>query len=100
MARTLDEILKTEDPQVVAEATAQAEEILLDIHLREIRSLMDKTQAEMAEAMGVRQPTVAGMEKPGKDMRLSSLKKYVEAGGGKLRVEIELPDGKHYGFAL
>lgn len=100
MARTLDEILKTEDPQVVAEAMAQAEEILLDIHLREIRNLMDKTQTEMAEAMGVRQPTIAGMEKPGKDMRLSSLKKYVEAGGGKLRVEIELPDGKHYGFAL
>lgn len=100
MPRTLDEILKTEKPKVVADAKAKAEAILLNIHLGEIRALMQKTQHDMAEALGVRQPTVAGMEKAGQDLKLSTLKRYVEAGGGKVRVDIELPDGQHHGFLL
>jgi hypothetical protein len=40
------------------------------------------------------------MEKAGRDIKLSTLKRYVEAAGGKLRVEVDLPDGSHYGFAL
>lgn len=100
MARTLDQILEMEKPEVVAQAKAQAETILLDIHLAEIRRLMEKTQAQMAAALGVKQPTVAGMEKPGQDIKLSTLKRYVEAAGGKLRMDIELPDGYHYGFRL
>lgn len=100
MARTLDQILETEKPEVVANARAKAEAILLNIHLGEIRSLMEKTQTDMAKALGVKQPTVAGMEKAGKDLKLSSLKRYIEAGGGKVRLDVELPDGKHHGFVL
>lgn len=100
MARTLDQILEAEKPEVVANAKAKAEAILLDIHLGKIRSLMEKTQEDMAEALGVRQPTVAGMEKVGKDLKLSSLKRYIEAGGGKVRLDIELPNGQHHGFSL
>lgn len=91
---------KAEDPQVVAKAKAEADEIMLNIQLAEIRLLMEKTQVEMAKALGISQPTVAGMEKAGKDLKLSSLKRYVEAAGGKIRLEIELPNGKHKGFAL
>ncbi|BBL30164.1 hypothetical protein PAFU01_16120 [Pantoea ananatis] len=54
----------------------------------------------MAQALGIKQPTVAGMEKPGRDLKLSTLKRYVEATGGKLRLDVELPDGSHYGFVL
>lgn len=100
MTRTLDEILQTEKPGVVENARAKAEAILLNIHLSEIRALMQKTQQHMAEALGVRQPTVAGMEKAGQDLKLSTLKRYVEAGGGKVRVDIELPDGQHHEFLL
>lgn len=52
----------------------------------------------MAQALGIRQPTVAVMEKAGRDLKLSSLKRYVEAAGGKLRLDVELPDGSHYEF--
>ncbi|MGM0564996.1 MAG: helix-turn-helix domain-containing protein [Pseudomonadota bacterium] len=100
MARTLDQILEAEDPKIVAGAKAKAEAILLNIHLAEIRALMEKTQVEMAEALGIKQPTVAGMEKAGQDLKLSSLKRYVEAAGGKVRLDIELPDGRHHGFSL
>jgi hypothetical protein len=41
-----------------------------------------------------------GMEKPGLDLKLSSLKRYIEAIGGGLSFDIELPDGTHYGFSV
>lgn len=100
MARTLKQILDTEKPDVIAKARKKADAILLDIHLAEIRALMNKTQLEMATALGVKQPTIAGMEKAGQDLKLSTLKRYIEAAGGKVRVDIELPDGQHHGFRL
>lgn len=100
MARTLEQILATEKPEVVAAAREQAEAMLLNIHLAELRELVEKTQMDMAAALGVKQPTVAEMEKPGRDVKLSSLKRYVEATGGKLRLDVELPNGTHWGFSL
>lgn len=100
MGRTLEEILAEENPQVVAKAKDKASEILLNIHLAELRERVQKTQVEMAEALNIKQPTVASMEKAGRDIKLSSLKRYVEATGGKLRLDVELPDGTHYGFSL
>jgi DNA-binding XRE family transcriptional regulator len=100
MARTLEKILATEKPEVVAKATEKAEEILLNIHLAELRERVNKTQVDMAQALGIKQPTVAGMEKPGRDLKLSSLKRYIEATGSKLRLDVELPDGTHYGFLV
>ncbi|HBC82458.1 helix-turn-helix domain-containing protein [Pseudescherichia vulneris] len=100
MGRTLEQLLADEKPDVVAAAQAQATEILVNIHLAELREKVQKTQVEMAQALGISQPTVAGMEKQGRDLKLSTLKRYVEATGGKLRLDIELPDGSHYGFAL
>lgn len=100
MGRTLEQLLADENPNVVAEAKTLAAETLLNINLAELREKVKKTQVEMAEALGIRQPTVAGMEKIGRDIKLSTLKRYIEATGGKLRLEIELPDGSHYGFAV
>lgn len=100
MGRTLEKLIADEKPEVVADAQAMAMEILLNIHLAELREKVQKTQVEMAQALGIRQPTVASMEKRGRDLKLSTLKRYVEAAGGKLRLDVELPDGSHYGFAL
>ncbi|WP_333009973.1 helix-turn-helix domain-containing protein [Kluyvera sichuanensis] len=100
MGRTLEQIIADEKPDVVADAQTQAADILLNIHLAELRERVRKTQVEMAEALGLRQPTVASMEKPGRDVKLSTLKRYVEAAGGKLKLDIELPDGSHYGISL
>ncbi|CAI0824310.1 TPA: helix-turn-helix domain-containing protein [Serratia fonticola] len=100
MGRTLEQILAEEKPEVVASAEHIAADTLLNIHLAELRERVQKTQVEMAQALGIKQPTVAGMEKPGRDLKLSSLKRYIEAAGGKLRLDIELPDGSHYGFVI
>lgn len=98
--KTLEEYLAEEKPEVVAAAQAMADEMLLNIHLAELRDKVKKTQAEMAQKLGVKQPTVAEMEKKGRDIKLSSLKRYVEAAGGKVKLDIELPDGTHFNIAL
>ncbi|MEX3019825.1 helix-turn-helix domain-containing protein [Kluyvera sp. STS39-E] len=100
MGRTLEQLIADEKTEVVNEAKAMATDILLNIHLAELREKVQKTQVEMAHILGLRQPTVAGMEKPGRDVKLSTLKRYVEATGGKLHLDIELPDGSHYKVAL
>ena len=100
MPRTLEQILATEKPEIVAKAREKAEEMLLNIHLAELRERVQKTQVDVAHILDIKQPTVAGMEKPGHDLKLSSLKRYIEARGGKLRLDVELPDGTHYRFSV
>lgn len=100
MAKTLEQLIAKEKPSVVAKAKERAAEIMLDIHLAEVRERAQKTQEEIAVSLGVKQPTVSDMERPGHDIKLSSLKRYVEAAGGKLRIDVELPDGSHYGFRV
>ena len=100
MSRTLEQILATEKPDVVTKAREKADEMLFNIHLSELRELVQKTQVDVAQLLDIKQPTVAVMEKPGRDLKLSSLKRYIEAIGGRLRLDIELPDGTHYGFSV
>lgn len=100
MGKSLRQLLAEEKPEVAAAARVQADEILLNIHLAELREKVKKTQVEMAQALGIKQPTVAGMEKPGRDVKLSTLRRYVDAIGGKLNIDVELPDGTHYTFRV
>ncbi|MEG0278214.1 MAG: XRE family transcriptional regulator [Morganella sp. (in: enterobacteria)] len=100
MGKSLEQLLADETPEVVADAKAMATEILLNIHLAQLRERVQKTQLEMAQALGIKQPTVAGMEKPGRDLKLSTLRRYVDAIGGKLNINIELPDGSHHTFIV
>jgi len=100
MANSLDKLLASEKPEVVKRAQVKSENILLEIRLNEVRALLQKTQKEMAKAMGVTQPTIASMEKIGKDLKLSSIKRYVESAGAKVRLDIELPDGTHHAIPL
>lgn len=100
MGRTLELMLADEKPEVVAAAQAEANEMLLEVNLAMLRDRVRKTQIEMAQALGVKQPTIAGIEKAGRDLKLSTLKRYVEALGGKVRLDIKLPDGTRYDFTL
>ncbi|MGV6851235.1 MAG: helix-turn-helix domain-containing protein, partial [bacterium] len=84
MARTLEEIIANEKPEVVAEAQKTATAMLLNIHLAELRERMNLTQVDIATKLDIKQPTVSDMEQAGRDIKLSSLKRYVEATGGKL----------------
>ena len=65
--------------------------------LRELRVTRGRTQLQVAEQLGATQPEVSKLERRG-DVRLSTLRSYVEALGGSLSVvarfeddDIELP---------
>lgn len=100
MARTLDKLISDQKPKIVKNARKKAADMVLGIHLAQLRERMHITQEDMANTLGVKQPTIAGMERKGRDVKLSTLKRYVEGAGGKLTVDVELPDGTHYGFNL
>ena len=100
MARSLKDIIQNEKPEIVKSARNKAQNILLNIHLAEIRARMDITQVQVADALGVKQPTIAGMEQEGQDIKLSTLKRYIESLGGKVSLDVELPDGTHFGFSI
>lgn len=92
-APTYERIMATEQSEVSGVVYEVEKAELRELHLAALKEQMNLTQSELANALGVKQPTVSDMEKPGRDIRLSSLKRYVEAAGGKLQVNVELPDG-------
>ncbi|WP_343554394.1 helix-turn-helix transcriptional regulator [Pantoea sp.] len=78
----------------------KAEKLRQEIALSQLREELNLSQTELARAIGVSQPTLAKMENPGNDPRLSTLKRYVAALGGELRIDVTLPNGKHIAFQL
>ncbi|WP_432421214.1 XRE family transcriptional regulator [Mesorhizobium huakuii] len=53
-------------------------------------SLLIHTQADIASALNIKQPSVSKIEKQA-DMYLSTLRNYVEAIGGQLELTVKLP---------
>lgn len=61
--------------------------------LRELRAQSGMTQVEVAQAMHVSQNRVSQIENGDIDtMAVSSVRRYVEALGGKLVITIDLPE--------
>src|SRR5438132_4636362 len=52
-----------------------------------------KTQDEIAETLNIRQPAVSRLESR-TDLYISTLRRFVEAMGGKLVITAEFPDGE------
>lgn len=100
MARKLEDMLAERSAKSQARIKKMADEMLMEVRIQAIREAVALSQAQMADAMGISQPSVAALERRGADMKLSSMKRYVEAAGGKLRIDIELPTGQHVGFNI
>lgn len=98
MAKTLQELLDRRSPESQARIQKMADELLLENQLYMIREELQISQKELAEALGIKQPSLSAIENRGTDLKISTMKKYVEAMGGKLRIDVELPTGKHIGF--
>lgn len=97
---TLEQLLNKLSPADRAEVEQNAEALILDYKLQQIREELALSQQQLAEAMGIKQPTLSEIENRGTDIKLSTLKRYVETMGGKLRIDVELPTGKHIGFRV
>lgn len=65
-------------------------------HLRELRELSELTQVQLAERLNISQNRVSSIERGdiGRS-QIETLRRYVEALGGELRVEVEIGDQRY-----
>lgn len=93
MGRTLNQILADLPPERQGRIDARYRELRQEVaSLAEIRRLAGWLQADVANALNVKQPSVSKIEKQG-DMVLSTLRSYVEAIGGELELTVKFAKG-------
>ena len=93
MAKTFDELVKrTTTKKTRARAVVRTQELLAELLLSEVRQLTGKSQRQIAEALGIKQPSLSKLEKQA-DMQISTLQKIVKALGGELEVLARFPKG-------
>jgi transcriptional regulator with XRE-family HTH domain len=92
MARTLDEMIAGLPADQQREVESEASRLIAtESTLRDLRKARALTQQRVAEALNISQDGVSRIEKRS-DFLLSTLRSYVEAMGGKLRLVVEFPD--------
>lgn len=91
MARKLDDILTTEMPDVVTQAREKADLMRLEIHLTQLREMLTQAGTE---------PMICDQTPSVQDVTLMDLKRWVEAAGGKLLINVMMPNGAQISFAV
>src|SRR5712692_10442760 len=93
MAKSFDDLVKrTTTKKTQAKASRRAQELLGELLLSEVRQLAGKSQQEVAETLGMKQPSLSKLEKQA-DMQISTLRNIVKALGGELEVLARFPKG-------
>ena len=80
-------------PDAQARSAARAEAMLLEMQLKELRKSRNVTQVELADLMQVEQASISKLERR-EDMYVSTLREYVRALGGELKLVAAFPDGE------
>ena len=88
MVKKLDDVLNDLPPKRRAKVNARAAEVAT---LRDLRIAASQTQEDMAQALGVGQDTISRLEQRS-DMLLSTMRRYVEAMGGRLDLIATFPN--------
>jgi transcriptional regulator with XRE-family HTH domain len=98
MAKSVKELLR-ERPGDPAAHAAHEKRMLAEVRgyrLRELRKMLDLTQTDVAEALGISQKRVSEIERGQVDFtKVDTLRRYAEAFGGSLRVEVEVGDATY-----
>ena len=68
-------------------------ELLAEMPLHELRRARAMTQRDLARTLNVNQPAVSKLEQR-TDVYVSSLRSYIEAVGGRLKIVAEFPEGE------
>lgn len=97
---SLKELMAQQSAESQERIATKVEKMRRIVALNQLREELSISQTELAAAMGVKQPTVAKIEQPGNDPRLSTLKRYVSALGGELSIDVTLPNGKRIAFQI
>ena len=87
------ELTKDFTPERRQRIEALKGEMLAEMPLHELRRARALTQRDLANMLRVNQPAISKLEQR-TDMYVSSLRSYIEAVGGKLKIVAEFPEGE------
>ena len=91
LGRTLEEVIASMPAESQARIAARSAELHAEVEgLKALRKLAARSQEQIAQSLGVKQPAVHKMERQA-DLYLSTLRRFVEAAGGTLELRVELP---------
>jgi transcriptional regulator with XRE-family HTH domain len=90
MAKSFKKLIEGMSPERRAKIEAKKNELRKEMALGELRSAVEMSQTRMAEIMGVAQSEISKIEKRS-DMYVSTVRSYVEAAGGSLRIVADMP---------
>ena len=91
MGRTRQEIMAGLPAARRAKIEARAADLHGEVEgLKALRLLTEQSQEQIAQSLGIKQPSVVKIERQ-TDLYLSTLRRFVEAAGGKLELRVELP---------
>jgi len=91
MGRSHSEIIAALPEERRRRIEARTQELVAEVEgLKALRQLAERSQEQIAETLGVKQPSVHKIERQ-TDLYLSTLRRFVEAAGGKLELRVELP---------
>ncbi len=93
MAKSFDELVqRTTTKRTRAKAAQRTKELLGELLLSEVRQMAGKSQQEVADLLGIKQPSLSKLEKQ-KDMQISTLRKIVRRFGRRARSFGEVSKG-------
>ncbi|HZS49206.1 MAG TPA: XRE family transcriptional regulator [Blastocatellia bacterium] len=91
MPRNVDDIIKKLSPARGKKVEARAAQVIAEeMTLQELRRARKLTQVRMAKELGIAQEGVSKLEKRA-DLMISTLRKTVEAMGGRLSLVAQFP---------
>jgi len=94
MSLNVNDFIKTLPIERQRKIAKRAAELMAEeMTLQELRRAREMTQVKMAKKLGVAQKQISEIEKR-TDMHISTLRRSIEAMGGKLTLVAEFPDRK------
>jgi DNA-binding Xre family transcriptional regulator len=92
MARKFAELEAKMSLDAIARSDARYRKMVAEMALHELRRARGISQEKLAEALHIKQPNVAKLEKR-TDIYISTLRATIEAMGGTLDIVARFPDG-------
>ena len=93
MAKKFRDLVGKLTPAERAHVDAKKAEMLAEMRLYDLRRARSMSQATVAQTMGVPQSAISKIERR-TDAYIGTIRRYLEAMGGTLRIVAEFPDGE------
>jgi len=92
MAKKFRDLVAQMPEERQARIAAKTRQLIGEMPLQALRRALDLTQQQVAATLGINQVAVSKMEGQ-TDMYVSTLRRFVEAMGGELRIVAHFPEG-------